>query len=256
MKKKALVLSLALALALSQAALAVGAGSITVNNGVSGSGSSGGSNKSDQTSSTVTVIDSATGTTTTTGGSSSSGSSSSGSTTTDSSTTATSQDTVNGIRVSIEGGPSTGAEASAASEVTQEEAAEMTAALSSYDVSVTNTFDGYVAGGVNAINAVNANPAALATLPSTEDLTQYVMLTGFQELNITDAAGSTVSASAGQCVAISVPALMPGMQVYLLYVDPLSYMTVKVEAKGVDYENQQVLIDAAVPGAFCIVYSR
>ena len=83
------------------------------------------------------------------------------------------------------------------------------------------------------------------------------MLTGFQEVNVADAqTGEKITPAAGQCVAISVPALMPGMRVYLLYVDPLTCMTVKVEAKGVDYANQQVLVDASVPGAFSIVYER
>lgn len=252
MRKKALVLGLALALALSQAALAVGAGSITVSNG------SGGPNKSDLTTDTITSINGETGQTTVTvinaGETTTTTTTPGGSTTT---TTTASQDTVNAPTLSIAGGPATGESASAAPEVSQTEVAAQTASLSGYNTSVTNTYADYAIGASNAINAVNANPAALASLPSTENLSQYVMLTGFQEVNVADAqTGEKITPAAGQCVAISVPALMPGMRVYLLYVDPLTCMTVKVEAKGVDYANQQVLVDASVPGAFSIVYER
>lgn len=242
MKKKALVLGLAAALTLSQAAMAIAAGSITVSGG-SGGSSGGGGGKSDLTSGNTVVVNSETGQVSSTG---------TGTTT----TTTASQDTVNAPLLSVAGGPATGAAAVAAPQVTQDEVAQKTAGLAGYVTSVTANYSEYAAGAANAIRAVNANPAALATLPSAEDLSQYVMLTSFQEVNVADAQGTSVAPSAGQCVSISVPALMPGMQVYLLYVDPLTCMTVKVQAAGVDYANQQVLVDASVPGAFTIVYSR
>ncbi len=243
MRKKALVFGLAAALTLSQAALAIGAGSPTVNNG------SGGTHNVDGTTGSATTIVSGSGQTIQAGG----GSSTSGST----AGTTVSQDTATAPTLSVVGGPSTGASVQAAPEITQEQAAAQTAGLAGYQTSVTATFTDYVAGAANAISAVNANPAALATLPSTEDLTQYVMLTGFQEVNVTDAqTGAAVNVAAGQSVAVSVPALMPGMQVYLLYVDPVTCLTVKVQATGVDYANQLVYVDASVPGAFTIVYAR
>ena len=240
MKKKALVLGLAAALTLSQAAMAIAAGSITVSGG-SGGSSGGGGGKSDLTSGNTVVVNSETGQVSSTG---------------TGTTTTASQDTVNAPLLSVAGGPATGAAAVAAPQVTQDEVAQKTAGLAGYATSVTANYSEYAAGAANAIRAVNANPAALATLPSAEDLSQYVMLTSFQEVNVADAQGISVAPSAGQCVSISVPALMPGMQVYLLYVDPLTCMTVKVQAAGVDYANQQVLVDASVPGAFTIVYSR
>lgn len=240
MRKKALVLGLALAMALSQAALAVGAGSITVSDGSSGP------NKVDLTTDQVVSIDSETGQIT--GGDAEQNGSTASS---------ENQDQVNAPTLNVPGGPSTGEAAAAAPEVNQTQVAESTAALSGYNTSVTNTYADYEIGASNAINAVNANPAALASLPSSEDLSRYAMLTTFQEINVTDVqTGNKITPSAGQCVAISVPALQPGMRVYLLYVDPFTCMTVKVEAKGVDYANYQVLIDASVPGAFAIVYER
>lgn len=243
MRKKALVLGLALALALSQAALAVGAGSPGVSNG------SGGPEKTDLTTDSTTTINSETGQTEV---------NNHGSETQDGSTAAAeNQDTANGPSLSVPGGPATGQSAAAAPEVNLEDAAAMTAPLSGYNVSTTNTYAGYADGAAAAINAVNANPASLTALPSNEDLTQYSMLTAFQEVSVTDAqTGAKVTPAAGQCVAISVPALQPGMRVYLLYVDPLTCLTVRVEARGVDYVNHTVLVDASVPGAFSIVYQR
>lgn len=243
MRKKALVLSLAAVLSLSQAALAIGAGSPTVSNGI------GGAHRVDGTADPYLLIDHETGSTTVMGRQS-------GGTQTVTED-AVSQDKVNGPLVSVDGGPSTGAGAPAAKEITQEEAAAQAVSLTGYNTSITSTYTGYEAGAVNAINSVNANPAALATLPSAENLSQYVMLTGFQEVNVTDAqTGERVNVSAGQCIAIYVPALMPGMRVYLLYVDPQTCMTVKVQARGVDYAKQLVYVDASVPGAFTIVYER
>lgn len=145
----------------------------------------------------------------------------------------------------------------AAPEVSANDAAAAIAWVADKVVTTSSDFAGYAAGAAGAIQAVNANPAALATLPSGVDLSKYAMLTNFQVAVIRDAAGNIVDAQPGQCLAIEVPALVPGMKAYLAYVDPVTNNTVLIQISGVDFVNRLVYIDARyAAAAWSIVYEK
>lgn len=276
MKKKFLILTAALALVVAQSSYAVAArsssnsssGNVTVIDRTNGGGS--GSTAGGQTTAPTT------GTTTTESGlaatsvtNNSSATTVSGavdasnavlgavkSTVTSAGTTITTTtvalSTVNGVVVTEAIAPN------AAPEVSANSAAAATAWIADKTVTTSSTFSGYAPGAVGVLQTVNANPAALASLPSTTaDLSKYAMLTNFQTADVTNAAGQKVDAQAGQCLTIEVPSLVQGMKVYMAYVDPVSNYTYLIQIPGVDFANRLVHIDARyATAAWSIVYEK